>query len=114
MPVWLQNLQSRVVFNSHLLKLHCGFLLHVLGVGRWDVSVVCVGREEIRNLNRSYRNVDSPTDVLSFPYHEVCYPAWQSVLHEIQYQTRWRSPGGEGLYKTYHTGLHYTCSASLC
>ena len=76
MPVWLHNLQRQVVFNQHLLKLHCGFLLHVLGVGRWDVSVVCVGREEIRALNQSYRKVDAPTDVLSFPYHEVLIPHW--------------------------------------
>ena len=79
MPVWLQNLQSRVIFNSHLLKLHCGFLLHVLGVGRWDVSVVCVGREKIQNLNHSYRNVDSPTDVLSFPYHEVLFRSYRCI-----------------------------------
>ena len=76
MPVWLHNLQRQVVFNQHLLKLHCGFLLHVLGVGRWDVSVVCVGREEIQALNQSYRKVDAPTDVLSFPYHEVPIPHW--------------------------------------
>lgn len=76
MPVWLHNLQRQVVFNQHLLKLHCGFLLHVLGVGRWDVSVVCVGREEIQALNQSYRKVDAPTDVLSFPYHEVLIPHW--------------------------------------
>ena len=80
MPVWLHNLQSQVVFNQHLLKLHCGFLLHVLGMGRWDVSVVCVGREEIQALNQSYRKVDAPTDVLSFPYHEVLL-ACMSTCH---------------------------------
>ena len=83
MPVWLHNLQRQVVFNQHLLKLHCGFLLHVLGVGRWDVSVVCVGREEIQALNQSYRKVDAPTDVLSFPYHEVLHStlACKSTSH---------------------------------
>jgi len=31
-----------------------------------EVSVVLVGDEEIQKLNREYRNIDKPTDVLSF------------------------------------------------
>ena len=71
MPVWLRNLQSKVQFNAPLLKLQCGLLLHLLRVGRYDVSVVCMDSEGIRNLNNVYRNVDASTDVLAFPYHEV-------------------------------------------
>ena len=74
MPVWLRNFQSKVFFNEYLLKLHSLFLLHALGAGRFDVSVVCVEGKEIRELNRAYRNEDSSTDVLSFPYHEVGTP----------------------------------------
>ena len=33
----------------------------------FEVSVSFVDNEEIQKLNRDYRNVDSPTDVLSFP-----------------------------------------------
>ncbi len=35
-----------------------------------DVSVSLVDNEEIRELNRTYRGIDSPTDVLSFPMME--------------------------------------------
>nr|WP_300092720.1 rRNA maturation RNase YbeY [Sedimentibacter sp.] len=35
--------------------------------GNFEVSVSFVTNEEIRELNRDYRNVDSETDVLSFP-----------------------------------------------
>lgn len=35
--------------------------------GDFEVSVSFVTNEEIRELNRDYRNVDSETDVLSFP-----------------------------------------------
>lgn len=35
--------------------------------GNYEVSVSFVTSEEIRNLNRDFRNVDSETDVLSFP-----------------------------------------------
>jgi probable rRNA maturation factor len=34
------------------------------------VSVSFVSNEEIRSLNRDYRNVDRETDVLSFPMYE--------------------------------------------
>lgn len=40
-----------------------------LGVGG-EVSVSFVDDEEIHDLNRSYRNVDRSTDVLSFPMDE--------------------------------------------
>ena len=35
-----------------------------------DISVILVDNEEIHKLNREHRNVDSPTDVLSFPANE--------------------------------------------
>lgn len=38
--------------------------------GEYSVSVSFVDMEEIHRLNREYRNVDSPTDVLSFPMFE--------------------------------------------
>ncbi|CAI8035971.1 Endoribonuclease YbeY, partial [Geodia barretti] len=74
MPVWLKNLQSSVRFGEHLLRLQTNFILGLAGAGRYDVSVVCVESESIRNLNRVYRNVDRATDVLAFPYHEDTEP----------------------------------------
>ncbi|NLJ57479.1 MAG: rRNA maturation RNase YbeY [Tissierellia bacterium] len=35
--------------------------------GDFEVSISFVSNEEIKELNRDYRNVDSETDVLSFP-----------------------------------------------
>ena len=71
MPIWLRNLQSSVRFSEHLLRLQCNLLLSLVHASRYDVSVVCMESDGIRNLNRVYRKVDGPTDVLSFPYHEV-------------------------------------------
>lgn len=71
MVVWLRNFQRIVQFSEPLLKLHCTFLLNVLGAGKYDVNLVCMGAEEVQSLNKRYRGVDSPTDVLSFSYHEV-------------------------------------------
>ena len=38
-----------------------------IDTGRSEISVTFVSLEEIHELNREYRQVDSPTDVLSFP-----------------------------------------------
>ena len=38
--------------------------------GSAEVSVTFVDDEEIRRLNKQYRNIDRPTDVLSFPLGE--------------------------------------------
>ena len=37
------------------------------GVTRAEVSIVLTGDDEIQRLNRQYRSIDKPTDVLSFP-----------------------------------------------
>lgn len=33
----------------------------------YDLSVVFVSKEKIQSLNKQYRNIDAPTDILSFP-----------------------------------------------
>lgn len=35
-----------------------------------EISVTFASKEEIRSLNNTYRNIDNPTDVLSFPLVE--------------------------------------------
>ena len=34
-----------------------------------EVNLTLVDNEEIHTINREYRNIDRPTDVLSFPMH---------------------------------------------
>ena len=41
-------------------------LLHV-GKKNNEVSVHCIGKQKIQTLNRVFRGIDRPTDVLSFP-----------------------------------------------
>jgi probable rRNA maturation factor len=35
-----------------------------------DIAVIFIGVPKMRKLNREYRNIDRPTDVLSFPANE--------------------------------------------
>ena len=45
-----------------------------------SLSVSFVGKEEIRELNRTYRGVDRQTDVLSFPlYERGCIPETEDL-----------------------------------
>ncbi len=53
--------------KSTILKSLLVEALRALGRPRATVSLVLTGDEEIRVLNRDYRDVDRPTDVLSFP-----------------------------------------------
>ncbi len=36
-----------------------------------DIELVVTTNDEIQKINKEYRNIDKPTDVLSFPYEEM-------------------------------------------
>ncbi|KAI1236968.1 hypothetical protein IHE44_0014215 [Lamprotornis superbus] len=42
-----------------------------LGASRFDVGLVCAGNALMQRLNGDYRHCPEPTDVLSFPLHQV-------------------------------------------
>ncbi len=50
---------------------------------RFEVELNICGDEEIRRLNREYRNIDRPTDVLSFPMLEFSMPTVYVSLGSI-------------------------------
>ncbi len=37
----------------------------------YDLSVVFISKEKIQSLNKQYRNIDEPTDILSFPLDDT-------------------------------------------
>ncbi len=43
---------------------------HFVAYDRVDISVTFADNEGIRAINREYRNIDAPTDVLSFPQYD--------------------------------------------
>nr|WP_245523169.1 rRNA maturation RNase YbeY [Thermosediminibacter oceani] len=71
----ISNLQNRITVNEkmeELVKKIVEFALDFEGVaGEVEVSVVFVDNDYIRELNRSYRGKDMPTDVLSFSMRET-------------------------------------------
>ena len=82
--------------------------------GDFEVSVSFVTNEEIKTLNREYRNVDSETDVLSFPMDDEEFDGI-IILGDIVLSTQriieqandfGHSLEREMLYLTVHSMLH--------
>jgi len=83
--------------------------------GNFEVSVSFVTNKEIRELNRVYRNVDSETDVLSFPMDDEEDPEGVIMLGDVILSTEkiieqaeyfGHSLEREMLYLTVHSMLH--------
>lgn len=71
MTLALRNAQRAVPLRRAPLRRRLQALRAVLGVRDFDLGVICVDNERMRRINRTYRGSDAPTDVLSFPLHEV-------------------------------------------
>lgn len=52
------------------LKETIGAILSRLGLGKAEVSILFTDDDEIHSLNKTYRGIDRPTDVLSFSQTE--------------------------------------------
>lgn len=73
MSVLIDNRQNKVDINSELEAMVEKVVQKTLEEeveGDYEVSISFVDNEEIRQLNKQYRDKDSATDVLSFPLME--------------------------------------------
>jgi probable rRNA maturation factor len=68
MQVELINRQRAYEIESEDLTHFAQSVLETLGLSRAQVSVVFVSDRQMRKLNREFRAIDKPTDVLSFSY----------------------------------------------
>jgi len=71
MEVIIVNNQSEIELNEDQIKKISDFLFKKLEKeDSSELNVVFIGREEIKEVNNKYRNIDKDTDVLSFSYLE--------------------------------------------
>lgn len=74
MEVYIDNRQNSIEINESIQDLFEKVIKESLLVeGKslsYEVSVSLVNNEEIKELNRQYRGIDSETDVLSFPLED--------------------------------------------
>jgi len=45
-----------------------------------NIELIITSNSEIQEINKEYRNIDKPTDVLSFPYEEMPYAPLGSIV----------------------------------
>lgn len=79
MDIWLENRQTTVALTESIEALIHNVLnetarRHALSEAA-EVSLTLVDDEQIHELNRDYRGVDRPTDVISFALEEGDEPA---------------------------------------
>lgn len=84
MEVWVTNLQHKVSIETSFIRDVVMSALRIEGYPQpSDVSVALVDDAYIRVLNREYRGVDQPTDVLAFPMESDRGPRADPALGDI-------------------------------
>jgi len=56
------------------IQLLCNKIFDILNINNWELSIVICDDLFIKLLNKEYRNIDEPTDVLSFSQLEDNFP----------------------------------------
>ncbi|MFQ5449181.1 MAG: rRNA maturation RNase YbeY [Nitrospinaceae bacterium] len=67
MEILIRNDQKKIRVDSRVFKKQIRRVLEEMGCGEKEISVLLVDDAKMRDLNHRYRNLDAPTDVLSFP-----------------------------------------------
>lgn len=71
MGVYIENLQDKVEIKDDIIKLMNESVEIIMEnekfTDAYNIDVMIVDNERIRQINSEYRNIDKPTDVLSFP-----------------------------------------------
>jgi len=119
MPVFVSNLQEEVPVDEALVSTIEKAAIGVLSAQKVppgvEVSVALVDTARIRELNRLYREVDAPTDVLSFPMDDPHAGEPETVLGDVvialpvavrQAADYGHALGREVAYLTVHGVLH--------
>ena len=85
MPVYLSNATRKTGLDFRAIERTVEALLAASDEGASSVSVSFVRDAKIRELNRAFRGLDKPTDVLSFPLVEPenTYPGAERLLGDI-------------------------------
>jgi rRNA maturation RNase YbeY len=74
MPVHMQSQVRRFPFDRARLERSAGAILVAVGEPSAELSILFVGDQRMRGLNRRYRGKDRTTDVLAFAMREGSAP----------------------------------------
>jgi len=72
LKVSIINRQNKIKMDLSLLKKVANYVADKFDSdSKTELNIIFVDRDEIRQLNKKYRNKDIPTDVLSFSYNQI-------------------------------------------
>jgi probable rRNA maturation factor len=81
--ITIKNNQRTVKVDTKQLKKIMQQLLDCVGYSDFDIGIMLASDATIRTYNKTYRNKDAVTDILSFPYHTTLKPGDAiTVAHE--------------------------------
>ncbi len=67
MKIFIRNECPGIKLDTRKIKQQIGKVLTSLDCNEHEISILFFGDQGIRKLNRQFRGIDRPTDVLSFP-----------------------------------------------
>jgi rRNA maturation RNase YbeY len=70
----IKNSQRKIPINVEKLQADAQKLLQLLSYPDFDLGILITTNASIQNYNATYRMIDKPTDILSFPFHTELEP----------------------------------------
>src|SRR3972149_8524908 len=67
MNIEVTNRQRKYRIDRQSIKKNADYILSLCRAGDAELSILIVNNRAMRTLNRRYREIDKPTDVLAFP-----------------------------------------------
>jgi probable rRNA maturation factor len=83
MEIFITNECPEIKVDTRKIKQEIGKILRSLDCNDHEISILFVGDQGIRDLNRQFRDIDRPTDVLSFPQLSDDDPGPVLVLGDV-------------------------------
>jgi probable rRNA maturation factor len=69
--ITIKNTQRKIKVNTRQLKKDAQAILDLLDYTDFDLGILITNNKTIHRYNKEYRHQDKPTDILSFPYHQL-------------------------------------------
>jgi rRNA maturation RNase YbeY len=69
--ITIKNQQRKIKINKTFLTEDAQNILALLDYDDFDLGILITNNSTMRKYNKTYRNKDTSTDILSFPYHQI-------------------------------------------